>query len=289
MSIKAQIIEHSIAPCGRELITLELEYPRFIHSEFLTHRVFSRNAASSRAIPVKKMLDQVKNNPVVPHRWSGNQPGMQEAAEVSPERREEAEHEWRRAAEHAAYFAESLNSLGLAKSICNRLLEPFQWMKTIVTATEWDKFFELRRHPDAEPHMQLLAERIYEAVVDSHPTRREHGMHVDCWHLPYVLEEERIAAQQHLGDNAGFFLARISAARCARVSYLTHDGRRPDIAEDEKLFERLAGSKPMHASPLEHQAVAANDPLPSGNFVGWIQFRKLVEGGLFNKEETTNA
>lgn len=289
MAIEAKIIAHSKAPCGIELITLELEYPRFIHSEFMTHRVFSRNAASSRAIPVKKMLEQVKTNPVVPHHWGQNQAGMQARTEISPDRREEAEHQWRRAAGHAAYFAEQLHGLGLHKQIVNRLLEPFQWMKTIVTATEWDNFFELRRHPDAEPHMQLLAERIWEACIESEPVLRPADASLDSWHLPYIQPYERAgAARSALALGAGPVLARISAARCARVSYLTHDGREPSAQEDLDLFERLAGSRPMHASPLEHQAVATEvSDLWSGNFRGWVQFRKLIEDAA--QQEAANG
>jgi thymidylate synthase ThyX len=294
MAITAKIIEHSVSPAGKELITFELEYPRFIHSEFMTHRVFSRNAASSRAIPVKRMLEQVKHDPVVPHHWGANQPGMQARSEISPERREKAEHEWRRAAQHAAYFAESLHDLGLHKQIVNRLVEPFMWMRTIATVTETDNFFELRRHEDAEPHFQLLAERMWEVARDSTPRPREcAAQDVFQWHLPYVLEAERHGAALELGARAGFFLAQISAARCARVSYLTHDGREPELQEDVALFERLAGSSPIHASPLEHQAFPAEHAsVRSGNFFGWHQFRKFVEAGIAAghlKEETANA
>lgn len=275
MAITAKIIEHSVSAAGVELITMELEYPRFIHSELMTHRVFSRNAASSRAIPVKKMLEQVRNNPVVPHHWGQNQPGMQAREEVNAERREKAVHEWRRAAQHAAYFAESLHDLGIHKQIANRLLEPFQWMRTIVTATDWDNFFDLRRHADAEPHFQLLANAMWEAAVLSDPVARPAGYGMDSWHLPYILAEEREAFADHVGG--GFLLAKISAARCARVSYLTHDGRAPNLDEDLALYDRLAGSTPLHASPLEHQAFSLEERVPSGNFVGWLQHRKIIE------------
>lgn len=312
MAITAKIIEHSISAAGVELITMELEYPRFIHAEAKTHRVLSlgnseyeftqphalmddrdlsRNAASSRAIPVKKMLDQVRNNPVVPHHWGQNQKGMQAHQEVSPERREKAIHEWHRAAKHAAYFAESLNDLGIHKQIANRLLEPFQWMKTIVSATEWDNFFELRLHPDAEPHFQLLAGAMWRAAVDSQPIARPAGFTVDCWHLPYVLAEERETFAEH--DGGGLLLAKVSAARCARVSYLTHDGRAPNLDEDLALYDRLAGSTPLHASPLEHQAFSLENRAPSGNLVGWLQHRKIIEQQVANattqKEQTANA
>lgn len=291
MPIKAQVIEHSVSVAGKEILTLELQYPRFIHGEIMTHRVFSRNAASSRAIPVKKMLEQVKDNPVVPHHWGKNEPGMQAREEISLERREEAVYQWQRAAEHAAYFAEQLHGLGVHKQIVNRLLEPFQWMRTIATSTEWDNFFDLRRHEAAEPHFQLLANAIYEAKASSAPVLRgTDATNVYNWHLPYVMPEERAAFGREMGDGAGFVLSSISAARCARVSYLTHDGRTPQIEEDLKLFQRLAGGRPIHASPLEHQAFPHESAEARfGNFVGWVQFRKLFEAQQPEKAEEVAA
>lgn len=279
--ISAEVIQDSVSTAGIRLTTVILEYPRFIHSELMTHRVFSRNAASSRAIPVRKMLEQVRRSPVVPIRWSTNQPGMQEGAEIRQGLRDEAEHTWRRAADHAAYFAESLAGMGLAKSICNRLLEPFQWMKTIVTATEWDNFFDLRDHPDAEPHFQALAKAMRQAMRESTPVVRGSDFKkVYDWHLPFVRTEER-TAQSGNGATGAFLLAKISAARCARVSYLTHDGENPSIEKDLGLFTKLAGSRPIHASPLEHAAFAHEDGrVFFGNLKGWVQLRKCMEMGV---------
>ena len=137
-------------------------------------------------------------------------------------------------------------------------------MRVILTATEWDNFFELRDHPDAEPHFQVLAKAIRQARDGSKPTLLRPGE----WHLPYVRETEGLW---------GTYLVRpkLSAARCARVSYLTHDGRMPSSIEDLDLFERLAGSRPLHASPLEHQATPGTED--TGNFKGWTQYRKLWE------------
>jgi thymidylate synthase ThyX len=287
MPIKAQIIEHSVSPRGKELITIELEYPRFIHGELMTHRVFSRNAASSRAIPVMKMIEQVEERPVVPLHWGVNQPGMQAREELTGKKREEAIHEWERASAHAAYFARSLHGLGVHKQIANRLLEPFQWMKTIVTATEWDNFFELRRHPDAEPHFQLLAEAMWRAIIDSgSPVPRGSDPSVaENWHLPYLTAYERSQAAEHYGADAGWWLARLSAARCARVSYMNHDGTNPDVNKDLETYQKLVGSRPLHASPLEHQAFPLDDfNGQSGNFRGWAQYRKFVEQSFVELE-----
>lgn len=272
MIISAKIIEDSMSPGGNRLTTLELAYPRFIHSEFLTHRVFSRNAMSSRAIPVAKMIDQVRNDPVVPMHWGANQPGMQASNEVAYPVMLEAIDVWKKAANDAANRAQQLLGFGIHKQVANRLLEPFQWMRTIVTATEWENFFALRNHPDAEPHFQLLAQAIAKAMDESEPVRRQNIPYDELgWHLPYVTYAERQSVKFHN-------LPKISAARCARVSFLTHDGASPSLEADLALYERLVGSVPMHSSPVEHQACAG--PLgfgASGNFIGWAQFRKGLE------------
>lgn len=275
MKIEAKIIADSISTAGKRITTMQLCYPRFIHSEFMTHRMFSRNAMSSRAVPVAKMIEQVRSNPAMPIHWGTNQPGMQASAELSNEMdarlgtspRQYVKTLWEHVAEDAANIAERMAQLGAHKQIVNRILEPFQWMHTVVTATEWDNFFELRCHADAQPEIHALACAMRDAMKESIPTTRFDFV----WHLPYVADEER---ERIAIDD----LRKISAARCARVSYLKHDGAAPNIEDDLKLFERLAGGKPIHASPLEHQAV----PLPkatdrSRNFCGWLQFREMYE------------
>jgi thymidylate synthase ThyX len=297
MGATAKVIEHSTGPHGVELITLQLRYQRFIHAEFMTHRVFSRNASSSRAIPVAKMLDQVRNDPAMPVHWGLNQPGMQAAEEgTAPVLLEEAiEHDnpsdcplftfertsmsvqdaWREAARRAAEVAEAMSAAGYHKQVVNRILEPFQYISVIVTATDWDNFFELRDHPDAQPEIRALAQAMKEAMQASTPVfRHPHDYEVEsAWHLPYVTTDERIAH----ADNPRL-LAKLSAARCARVSYLTHDGQQPSIEKDLELYDRLVGSRPLHASPVEHQAMVGTfDTYRSRNFRGWLQFREQVE------------
>lgn len=268
--IKSKMIADSTSHLGVRICTMELEYPRFIHGELLTHRVFSRNAASSRAIPVAKMLQQVIDDPVIPHQWPANQPGMQGGDEVSEVSAEGARAAWLRARDSAVEHAKRLADLGIHKSVPNRLLEPFQWMRTLVTSTQWSNFFELRDHPAAEPHFQLLAKAARACMEDSTPVPRAYGWQdINNWHLPFLEDEERVGNPLQL--------AKVSAARCARVSYLTHDSRVPSMDEDLALYDRLAGGVPMHASPLEHQgAPAIEADIPSGNFVGWIQFRQLA-------------
>jgi len=276
VNISAKIIEDSLSPEGIRLTTLQLCYQRFIHSEVMTHRVFSRNAMSSRAVPVAKMIEQVRKDPAMPVHWGANQPGMQAHAELTGPRRVVAQSHWQKAAAQAAGIAESMELLGLHKQVANRILEPFQWMHVIVTATEWGNFFELRDHIDAEPNIQVLARAMKAAMAESKPkllTEKD-------WHLPYITDSER---EYKFFTQRG--LAQISAARCARVSYLTHEGKLPNIAKDLELYERLVGSSPLHASPVEHQAWPDrklsfgiwDQPELHGNLRGWCQFRKLVE------------
>lgn len=267
--IEAKVIEDSISPAGHQLTTLQLVYPRFIHAEFMTHRVFSRNASSSRAIPVAKMLEQVREHPAMPIHWGKNQPGMQANEQLTGDTLQYAKECWADAALAAANIAEYMASIGLHKQVANRILEPFQHIHVIVTATEWDNFFKLRCHPDAQPEIQELADAMSDAMCYSQPRLLSVGQ----WHLPYIRQDERQL------DNR--LLLKMSAARCARVSYLKHDGLAPSVDDDLALYERLMGSQPAHASPVEHQATPmlpmSNDEYLCGNFKGWVQYRKLIE------------
>ena len=277
MTITAKIIEDSISEEGARLTTMQLCYPRFIHAEFMTHRVFSRNASSSRAIPVAKMIEQVRTNPAMPIHWGMNQSGMQAKAELTGIALDHAKAEWLQAAVNAADTAQHMETLGLHKQVANRILEPFQHIHVIVTATAWDNFFELRYHADAQPEIHELALQIKVAINASVPTLLKAGE----WHLPYVTDIDRSNVRAMNLDSS--VLRKISAARCARVSYLTHDGQEPDIDKDLALYDRLITMRPAHASPVEHAATPDPDKKSSelwGNFNGWVQFRKLVEQGL---------
>lgn len=268
-NIKAEIVEDSVSPVGVRITTLKLEYPRFIHSEFMTHRAFSRNASSSRAIPAAKMIEQVRTRPATPIHWGKNQPGMQAEVELDEVEKLDAIALWYEAAEGCANIAERMNDMGIHKQIVNRILEPFQIMKTVVTATDWDNFFSLRCHKDAQPEIQALADKIRIARELADPIDLEYGE----WHLPFVSRAER--EEFHHSPNT---LLEISTARCARVSYLTHEGKVPDVVKDVELYERLVGNDPRHASPCEHQATPLKDKDEySRNFRGWLQHRELVE------------
>lgn len=260
------VIADSISPTGYRLTTLQLLYPRFIHAELLTHRVFSRNSASSRAIPIDRTLQMVKENPVLPNHWGKNCKGMQAKEELSDEQIVEAERIWLAARDSIIGYVEQLKELGLHKQLANRLLEPWLWIQTVVSSTEWNNFLKLRDHPDAQPEIQVLARMIKTALQDSEPERLEAGE----WHLPYIgsLEKQRYSLKEQQW---------MSAARCARVSYWLRDGQRSTPESDFQLFQRLAGSDPKHLSPLEHQALCMGDCLRYANFIGWKQLRSFYE------------
>lgn len=272
--IEAKVIEDSVAN-GKRITTLQLRYPRFIHAEFMTHRVFSRNASSSRAIPVSKMLKQVWSDPARPVHWGKNQPGMQANEQLTGFKLKMAKTVWSLSGKAMCAFAWVGMKLGMHKQIANRILEPWQYIQVIVTATEWDNFFELRDHEDAQPEISVLAKRIRYAMEHSPAKVLKEGE----WHLPYCTKTDR-----ELYDV--IMLRKLSAARCARVSYLTHDGQQPSEVADLKLFERLVGGVPMHSSPIEHQATPTlNADVRSGNFVGWFQFRQIYENAEVKREK----
>lgn len=267
---EAKVIADSISWHGVRLTTMQLRYPRFIHAELMTHRVFSRNASSSRAIPVARMLEQVRTAPATPIHWGANQPGMQAHKELEATESLAAKSLWLDAARAAADFAEEMARIGLHKQVANRILEPFQWISVIVTATEWENFYDLRIHPHAQPEIRCLAILMKEAMEGSHPEQLSPGE----WHLPYITPSEVFTLDEMTA-------CKVSTARCARVSYLTHDGQAPSITKDLELHDRLVGSVPIHASPAEHQAVAMHDAEFYKNFRGWKQYRSYLENQPF--------
>lgn len=294
--IKATIIAHSKSSVnGKEIVTFELIYPRFIHSEIMTHRLFSRNAASSRAIPVNKMIEMVRDNPATPIHWGKNQPGMQAKEEVT--NKINSMGHWIDAASSAAYHAGKLNHHGLHKQVVNRILEPFQMMKTVLTATEFDNFFWLRKHPDAQPEIKLLAEKMWEALQESEPNTLD----PKDWHVPYYKKGFWMQGMEDPLDDA----LAISSSCCAQVSYRLLDD---SLEKARAIYARLVESEPVHASPFEHQASPMDEarefwdvggdslnthvPLTwqegvthsdkfgnlwSGNFKSWVQHRQLIK------------
>lgn len=275
-NIVAKILADSITDGAHRLTTFELTYPRFIHSELLTHRMLSRNSASSRAIPAEKLRARTLVDPAVPLHWGKNQKGMQANEELTPVQQAQAKRWWTDARNMAAGFHAAGEELGLHKQIVNRLIEPWMMITVICSATEWANFFALRRHKDAEPNFQALANAMWGQYVASTPK----FVPVGDWHLPmvYETEEDLLDAIVIRGTEAPA-AAHASAGRCARVSYLTHEGVR-DVNADIALCEKLASNDPMHASPLEHPAMAIgpakwDGPRVNhfGNFFGWKQLR----------------
>lgn len=263
--MQVKIIADSISPSGVRLTTFQLKFHRFILPEFNTHRQFSRNASSSRAIPITKMIEQVRNDPAIPVEWGKNQPGMQARENLSEDDQVKAKFLWFVARDEACNTAQLMADLGLHKQIVNRILEPFQYIHVVVTSTEWDNFFALRDHPDAQPEIRELAKLMKAAYNASVPKKLLIGQ----WHLPYITEDDR-----HLPINDQ---KKVSAARCCRVSYVKHDGFRAEVQEDIILHDKLVTANPPHMSPVEHQAQCSEGDEWSGNFKQWKQYRKEIE------------
>lgn len=311
-NITAKIIADSISTVGKRITTFELEYPRFIHAEFMTHRMISKNAASSRAIPVKAMLDNIRSNPAMPSHWGKNEAGMQASEECNEfvvwgDAEFTREVAWKAQMSDTLKLAQCFAKAGYHKQIVNRLTEPFQMIKVVATATEWDNFFWLRKHKDAQPEIRILAEKMWEAREVSIPVVLSSGQ----WHLPYVDFVQEVVYEEEDGTPLGpiqYFIGdlltgkdyrnltleeaiKVSASMCAQVSYRKAD----DTLEKALLvYDRLVESKPVHASPFEHQATPVDTNghdweqegvtafhkklgVMSGNFAGWIQNRQLIE------------
>jgi thymidylate synthase ThyX len=250
-------------PLGVRLTTLEVTFPRFVLAEFNTHRVFSRSSSSSRAVPTSKLIERVQSDPVLPLEWGRNKAGMSANDVLSSEEAQAARAVWLLARDDAIRHARELLDLKVHKQELNRILEPFLWHTVIVTATEWENFFELRCAPNAQPEIRSAALRMREAIDRSKPRPVAYGE----WHTPLLQADEHELDVE--------IRKRVSAARCARVSYLTHEGKR-EIAKDLELFERLKSDR--HLSPFEHVATPASDASFHANFRGWTQMRVEIEG-----------
>ncbi len=248
MTHAAKLIADSLSPDGARLLTFETTYPRIVHAEVMTHCVFSRNAASSRAIPVEKMLKMVKDNPYIPSKWGKNQRGMSASEFLEGAAAARCESHWLIARDMAIGQAEALLEDDVHKQTVNRLLEPFLWYTAIITATELSNFFHLRDSAQAHPDIQALAHVMKAAVAESEPTQLSYGE----WHTPYIQPDEKEGWRAELDEQAYWGRAKlVSAGRSARVSYLTHDGVR-DPFKDVELANGLL--KNGHMSPFEHVA-----------------------------------
>lgn len=295
--IKAKVIAGSISKETEIAITtFELEYPRYIHSEFMTHRLFSRNAASSRAIPIHKMIKLVRDNPVVPLKFGSNRPGMQAGEELSGWRQKAAETAWNMAKYSALNFVEILDKVGLHKQISNRILEPFSHIKVIMTATELSNFFWLRDHADAQPEIKELASKMLEAVNEYDHLIGYAELEAGEWHLPYihrVRDEDGVMEYSSFRFETSLSLEearKVSASCCGQVSYRLMD---QSVDKALSIYKRLVESTPVHASPFEHQATPIdpdnltgvthrdmNGDWWSGNLRGFVQFRQLIPNNV---------
>lgn len=264
--IDVKVIADSIA-FGSRLTTLELEYPRYIHSEFMTHRVFSRNAQSSRAIPIDKAISKALADEWYPI-FMKNQAGMTATDKLSGYDLGNAKREWNAAKSAACAYAWQLKDLGVHKQIASRLLEPFSKIKVIVSATDWNNFFRLRIAKDAQQEFQELAVAIRDEMLLSTPN----SMEIFDWHLPYITDSDLVDLRGNLE-----LMKKVSVARCARVSYLNHD-KHLDYQKDLELFDRLWKSK--HLSPFEHVATPWPNSPSGGNFRGWRQLRWNLENNI---------
>ena len=294
--ITARIIADSESDEGIRMTTMEIEYPRFILSELNTHRMLSKNSASSRAIPVKAMHEHIQANTAAPVSWGINQPGMKAREELSGSDLSYAKYIWAKARDSAIEHSQELADLGIHKQITNRVTEPWMIMKTVISGTEWANFFWLRNHRDAQPEIQELASKMKAAMDAGVPEY----LAPNEWHLPYVRSvRNRWGTLEYFDANGEIITlvdARIvSASCCAQVSYRKNDD---SLEKAWRVFKQLIESVPAHASPIEHQAtpmatdvmcrfepetwqegithVTANSDLWSGNLRGWIQFRKMI-------------
>lgn len=268
-----KVIADSVSEWGVRLTTFEVTYPLIIHAEIMTHRVFSRNVASNRAIPVSKLIESVETNPFVPDKFPKNQAGMQNSEWLEGLESLDARVQWYEARDAAVTYTRNLTKLNVHKQIANRLLAPFLWTTAVITATDWNNFFTLRCHPAAQPEIQRIAYMMKEAYDNSIPEFLAEG----SWHLPYITEKDYDWARENAVDkfrDPMNFILKTSIGRCARVSYL-RQSTDTEPQKDIELCERLIYNR--HMSPTEHVATPEGSEYHS-NFRGWVQYRKLLTG-----------
>lgn len=306
--IKVNVIADSIAVNGKRMTTFELVYHRYIHSEFMTHRDLSKNASSSRAVPLKTAAQHVADNPAIPVHWGKNQPGMQSKEQLSGIELSAAQEIWQKGIENAIDMVGQLQEIESHKQWAARPLEPFQMIKTVVSGTNWDNIQWLRDDEEAQPEFEELARCIQIAFDTNIPVKLYHGE----WHLPYVdtYRDHMMDDTLHYLDASGMPLSledakKISASCCAQVSYRRlNDSKEKALEIYDKLF---SGRKP-HLSPTEHIStpidlsmydvnipfnpktwesgithVRKDGTLCSGNLAGWIQYRQTLPNNVFVK------
>ena len=293
MQVEVILASKGIGQCP-PIYTVRMRYPRPIHGEIMTHRVFGRNARSSRAVPVRTMLNEVIRIPYVPWHWLKNKPGMQGTDSLTPQEQDLAEDIWLESRDAAVEAVKKLfdpTGLNIHKQNPNRLLEPYSWIDTLITSTDWDNFLWLRQHHAAEPHLQDLAELVAKALDECSINHLEE----DEWHMPYISPEDWDAIDEHHAKTEILSsrrriqedLLKLSAARCARISYKPFNGDSTIEAELNR-YNLLVTDERVHASPLEHQARpdlfiggAWSQAHLHGNLTGYIQHRKLIPNEVY--------
>ncbi len=237
MAYACRILADSISVHGHRLTSFEVTFPRIVLAEVNTHCMLGRNSASSRAIPVAKRIVAVTEDPFIPEAFGRNQKGMQPGETLEGDDDIGARATWIHATHEMIRSADKLAKIGVHKQYANRLLEPFSWHTAVISATDLDNFFHLRVNPLAQGEFQRAAEMMMKARDESEPNETDEG----SWHLPYVEPEEELDLVEQ-----GVDVAAVSVARCARVSYLTQNGKR-DVAEDLALY-RASGGGGAHES-----------------------------------------
>jgi hypothetical protein len=295
MSYEAKILADSLSPNDHRVTTMQVTFPRFILAEFNTHRVLSRNSASSRAIPVERRIEQIRENPFVPEAFGKNQKGMQADEVLSGDEDAEARKAWMQCSEGAVFAARELAALGVHKQYANRVLEPFAWHTVIVTSTEWANWDALRVSRMAQPEMFKIAGMMREVRQASTPLAMNYG----DWHLPLVRGPFGVVNVQEQALRAlDFDPVKVCVGRCASVSYERHDATTPEKAS--AICDKLRADG--HMSPFEHalRPMTAHELrlfqqdalewngrewMPTGvvrhflgNVEGWVQYRKLLPG-----------
>ena len=273
-----EVIADSYTKHGNRLTTMVVCFPRMILAEFNTHRMLSRNSASSRAVPFNRMVHMVRENPFIPIAFQKDHRGMQGTEYFKDEELKERIDYWLACRDRAVLSAQTLSNHGVTKQICNRVLEPFMWHTVIVSATDWQNFFSLRVHEAAEIHMQQIAGMMLKVYNNSEPEFLDDGQ----WHLPFsdTIDEGRLGNMLLENNNQGYTdeemssaIRDICTARCARVSYLNFEGK-DDYRADINLCAMMR--EQGHWSAFEHCAQAGGN-MRMGNFKGFIQYRKMFQ------------
>lgn len=245
---------------NEKLATFVVKIPKFIWGHIISHRALSRNSASSRATPAKRIRKNVLNNPFLPIYFGENKPGMQSGVPLRGIKLWTSKKIWLWSRYVPVMFHYLGEKIGIHKEVLNRLIEPWLMVDVIITATEWNNFITLRANEAAQPEIRYVAEKINELLNTQSPVEMNEG----DWHLPFILPEE-VKLNIEIKK-------KVSVARCARVSYALFDGKTSDIENDLRLCERLSSSG--HWSPFEHVAQSLGSSERMGNLIGWKQYRK---------------